>query len=170
MSVFRYKFVGVCQDDLIKKVPGTPSLGSIGPYTYVDVTATDQADLDTYMNSLGFTYVSTDPTNTPEDQASLTHETLRQLIHFIDNGPAEGFASGAYRENTGTVFPTAITWYDQAGVGKKKIVEKLITWTGAFPTTIAWKVYDASETLLATVSDSISYSGPFETHRTRTIS
>lgn len=101
-----------------------------------------------------------------EDQ----HKALRQLIHFIDNGPAESFTSGAYRETTGTVFPTAIIWYDKSGAGKKKIVEKLITWTGAFPTTIAWKVYDVSEVLLATVSDVISYSGPFETSRTRTIS
>jgi hypothetical protein len=92
------------------------------------------------------------------------------LIHFISSGPAEGFASGAYREITGTVFPTAIVWYDQAGVGKKKIVEKGIAWTGAFPTTITWKVYDASEGLLATVVDAISYAGAFETHRTRTIS
>lgn len=110
--------------------------------------------------------LTSDPSNLTAD----SHKTLRQLIHFIDNGPAEGFASGAYREMTGTVFPTAITWYDKVGVGKKKIVEKLVTWTGAFPTTIAWKIYDSSETLLATVSDAISYSGPFETSRTRTIS
>ena len=97
------------------------------------------------------------------------HKALRQLIHFIDNGPAEGFASGAYREMTGTTFPSAITWYDKAGVGKKKIVEKLLTYTGAFPTTIVWKMYDATETLLATVTDTISYSGAFETSRTRSI-
>lgn len=98
------------------------------------------------------------------------HKVLRQLIHFIDGGPAEGFTSGAYREVTGTVFPSAIIWYDQAGAGKKKIVEKTIGYTGAFPTTVTWKVYDAAETLLATVSDAITYSGPFETSRTRTIS
>ncbi len=97
------------------------------------------------------------------------HKTLRQLIHFIDNGPAEGFTSGAYREMTGTVFPTAIIWYDQAGPGKKKIVEKLITYSGPFPSVVVWKVYDASEVLLATVSDTISYNGPFETSRLRTI-
>jgi hypothetical protein len=97
------------------------------------------------------------------------HKALRQLIHFIDNGPAESFASGAYREMTGTVFPTAIIWYDKAGAGKKKIVEKLLSYTGAFPITATWKVYDASETLLATVIDTISYSGAFETSRLRSI-
>jgi hypothetical protein len=98
------------------------------------------------------------------------HKALRHLIHFISSGPAEGFASGAYQETTGTVFPTAVIWYDKAGVGKKKIVEKTIAWTGVNPTTITWKIYDAAETLLATVTDTVSYSGVFETSRTRAIS
>ena len=97
------------------------------------------------------------------------HRILRQLVHFVDNGPSEGFDSGAYRETTGTIFPTAIVWYDKSGEGKKKIIEKLITWTGVNPTTIVYKIYDATETLLATASDAISYSGVFETSRTRTI-
>ena len=97
------------------------------------------------------------------------HKTLRQLIHFIDNGPAEGFASGAYREMTGTVFPTAIVWYDDA-TKVKKLVEKLLTYSGAFPTQIQWKMYGTDgTTVLATVTDAISYTGPFETSRTRTI-
>lgn len=97
---------------------------------------------------------------------NLQVESLRKLIHFIDGGPAEGFLTGAYRQTTGTVFPTAIVWYD---VDNKKIVEKLITWTGANPTTITWKVYDNTETLTLTVTDTISYSNVFETSRTRTI-
>lgn len=97
------------------------------------------------------------------------HKILRQLIHFIDNGPAEGFTSGAYRETTGTVFPTQILWWESSSK-LKKIVEKNITWTGANPTTIEWKIYDTDgSTVLATVSDAISYSGVFETSRTRTI-
>lgn len=101
--------------------------------------------------------------------AGAGHSTLRQLIHFIDNGPAEGFASGAYREMTGTVFPSSIIWYVDA-TKADKIVEKNITYTGAFPTTIEWKMYDTDgSTVLATVTDTISYSGPFETDRTRAI-
>ena len=97
------------------------------------------------------------------------HEAVRQLIHFIDNGPAESFASGAYRETTGTTLPTAVVWYDKIGAGRKKIVEKLVTWTGALASPIVWKIYDSSETLLATVTDTITYSGAFETSRLRTI-
>jgi len=97
------------------------------------------------------------------------HRTVRQLIHFIDNGPAEGFATGAYRELTGTVFPTAIIWWESSAK-LKKIVEKGITWTGVSPTVIVWKIYDTDgSTVLATVTDTISYSGIFESSRTRAI-
>lgn len=100
-----------------------------------------------------------------------SHKILRQLIHFIDDGPAEGFATGAYREITALSlpFPTAIIWYDDA-TKAKKIVERLITWTGVKVTTDVWKVYNTDgSSVLATVSDAISYSGIFEQNRTRTI-
>lgn len=97
------------------------------------------------------------------------HRTLRQLIHFISEGPAEGFATGAYKEITGTVFPTAVVWYESA-TKAKKIVERLITWTGANATTDQWKIYDIDgTTVLWIVTDTISYTGPFETSRTRAI-
>ena len=97
------------------------------------------------------------------------HEVLRQLIHFIEDGPAEGFASGAYRETTGTVKPTSIIWYAD-NTKADKIVEKTLTWTGVNATTIQWKMYDTDgSTVLATVTDAITYSGIFETSRTRTI-
>jgi hypothetical protein len=97
------------------------------------------------------------------------HKTLRQLIHFIDDGPAEGFASGAYKETTGTVFPTAEIWYESVAKAKK-IVSLDTTWAGATITQEQWKVYDTDgSTVLATVTDAISYSGVFETSRTRTI-
>lgn len=97
------------------------------------------------------------------------HKVLRQLIHFIDEGPAEGFASGAYKETTPTgPFPTSIIWWASAAK-LVKIVELAVTYTGAFPTTMVWKVYDAAGVLLATVSDAITYSGAFESSRTRTI-
>lgn len=98
------------------------------------------------------------------------HKTLRQLIHFIDSGPAEGFASGAYREVTGTIFPTAIIWYTD-GTKAEKIVELNITWSGVVVSQMEWKVWDTGspQSVIATVTDAISYSGVFETSRTRTI-
>jgi hypothetical protein len=98
---------------------------------------------------------------------SENHEAIRQLIHFIDDGPTTG--DTLRRETTGTVFPTAIVWYHTVDVTEVKLVEKLITWTGVNPTTIVWKLYDDSETLLVTITDTISYTDVFETGRTRVI-
>jgi hypothetical protein len=96
------------------------------------------------------------------------HRNLLQLIHFIDEGPAEGFVTGATKTVTGTVFPTSVIW---RRADTTKLVEQTITWSGIVPTTIEWKMYDTNgTTVLATVSDAVSYSGPFETGRTRTIS
>jgi len=98
------------------------------------------------------------------------HRSLRQLIHFIDEGPALGFASGATKTITppGDPFPTQVTWRDSLG---NKLVEKTLTRNSMqFPTTIQWVMYDTDgATPLETVTDTISYFGPFETGRTRTI-
>lgn len=95
------------------------------------------------------------------------HKTLLQLIHFIDEGPAEGFATGATKTVTGSVFPTQVLW---KRADATKLVEKNTTWTGVNPTAIEWKMYAADgTTVLVTVTDAISYSGVFETGRTRSI-
>lgn len=95
------------------------------------------------------------------------HKTLLQLIHFIDEGPAEGFATGATKTVTGGAFPTSILW---KRADATNLVEQLVTWTGTLPTTVQWKMYGTDGiTVLATVTDTISYSGPFETGRTRSI-
>jgi len=100
------------------------------------------------------------------------HRVLRQLIHFIEDGPAEGFASGAYKETLPAAdpFPTSFIWWESAAK-LKKIVEEIVTYNAN--KTIAtdqWKVYDTDgSTVLATVTDTISYSSIFEVSRTRTI-
>lgn len=105
------------------------------------------------------------------------HKAIRQLIHFIGEGPAEGFTSGAYKEQlpTGSVFPTSIIWWESSSK-LKKIVEKTITRSGGgatnvFPTPVVWKIYDTDgTTVLATVSDALTYSGVAVSTVTRTIS
>ncbi len=99
------------------------------------------------------------------------HRVLRQLIHFIDDGPATGFASGAYKETTPTgPFPTSEIWWESSAK-LKKIVSLDTTWTGPRITQEVWKVYATDgSTVLATVTDVVAYSGVFETSRTRTIS
>jgi hypothetical protein len=103
------------------------------------------------------------------------HKTLRHLIHFIDEGPGDGFASGATKTVTGGLFPTSILWRDSAG---NKLVEKLIersagSATNLKPTPIKWKIYDgagdAPGNVLFTISDAITYTGVSESGRIRTI-
>lgn len=104
---------------------------------------------------------------------TLTHRAIRQLIHFIEDGPAEGFATGAYCENlpAGDPFPTSITWWTSSAK-TSMIVEELITYNANNTVdTDTWHIYDTDgTTLLGTVVDTISYSGVFETSRTRVIS
>lgn len=97
------------------------------------------------------------------------HDAIRQLIHFIDDGPGTGFASGAYKETTPAgPFPTSEIWWTSSGK-THKIVSLDTTWTGAKITQEVWKVYAADGvTVLATITDAIAYSGFFETSRTRT--
>lgn len=122
-----------------------------------------------YVTGLGFRFFE-EGVETGLSGSGITsgqHEVLLQLIHFIDNGPAEGFTTGATRTTTGTTFPSQILWKRSDNT---KLVEKNLTYTGAFPTTIQWKIYAADgTTVLATVTDTISYTGAFETSRTRAI-
>jgi len=101
------------------------------------------------------------------------HRTLRQLIHFIESGgPAEGFATGAYRETLPAAdpFPTSIIWWE-SNAKLKKIVELTLSYNANKTTsTEVWEMYDTDgSTVLATVTDTMSYTTVFETSRTRTI-
>ena len=97
------------------------------------------------------------------------HAALRQLIHFLYDGPGAGFTSGAYKETTyTTVFPTLEVWYED-NTKAKKILQLAILYTGVVPTTETWTIYDTDgATPLVTLTDSITYSGVFEQTRTRT--
>jgi len=101
------------------------------------------------------------------------HKALRDIIHFIDGGPGDGFASGAYREilPVGSPFPTSVTWYESAAK-TDKIVSKDISYptTKVKPTPVVWRMYDNDgSTVLVTVQDDVTYSGAFEHYRLRTI-
>ena len=100
------------------------------------------------------------------------HQTLRHLIHFIDEGPGDGFDSGAFKKTipAGSMFPVSIIWYTDV-TQTKKIIEQNIVWTGIVPITITWQVYKIDGITVAhTVSDSMNYANNiFESTRTRTI-
>ena len=102
-----------------------------------------------------------------------THEGIRQLIHFIDCGPAGGFASGAFKEvlPLGNPFPTSEIWYTSAAKTEKIVELSVVRGSGQKPITETWEMYDTDgTTVIETVVDNIDYSGPFEVSRTRSIS
>lgn len=128
-----------------------------------------------YVTGVGFRFfeegVEKGLTGTGISEAQ--HRTLLQLIHFIDEGPAEGFTSGATKTVTGGFFPTLIEWKRQDAT---LLLEKIITRSGGGatlikPTPVVWKIYDTDgSTVLATISDAVAYSGVAEVSRVRTIS
>jgi hypothetical protein len=139
----------------------------------LDTTVNASVDGEFRYNGVRFSFKDAtgefDPRTGGSGITEAQHKVLRQLIHFIDDGPAEGFTSGAYKETTGTIFPTSEVWYESSSK-LNKIVSLDTTWTGAVPTTEVWKVYDTDgSTVLATVTDTVSHSGIFETSRIRTI-
>lgn len=95
---------------------------------------------------------------------------LRDLITFIDEGPACGFASGYKEQGPAGPFPTQSIWYTDAGK-TNKIVQLTVVWSGSVTTSREWKAYrDDGVTVDCTVTDTISYvNSIFETSRTRTI-
>ena len=99
-----------------------------------------------------------------------SHRTLRHLIHFIDDGPGDGFTSGAYREVIDpSPTPSGMVWWESSSK-LKKLVSLDLTWTANRVIEEEWKIYDTDgSSVLATVTDTINYTGVFETDRTRTI-
>lgn len=97
------------------------------------------------------------------------HAALRQLIHFLDDGPGAGFASGAYKQTaySGALITQEIWWEDNTLT--QKIVQLDVTYTGSLPTTEVWQMFDTDGiTVLVTLTDVITYNGGLEITRTRT--
>ena len=96
------------------------------------------------------------------------HNAFRSLIHFIDSGPADGFVSGAFRETIGGAFWTSRIWWESSAKVEKIVELTLTRNANQTPNIEAWQMYDTDGfTVLATVTDTIAYSGVFETSRTR---
>ena len=102
------------------------------------------------------------------------HKALRQLIHFVEtNSPGDGFGSGPYYSETlpaADPFPTSETWWETSSK-----TNKICRWEGTYNAnktfaTEKWIVYKSDGTNpAADATDTISYSGVFETSRSRAI-
>jgi hypothetical protein len=98
-----------------------------------------------------------------------THQILRQLIHFIDDGPGQGFPSGTTKQVYGKPFPSGVIWYTDA-TRTEKLLEKVIYPPLNRPTAITWNLYATGGTLVAQMmTDHIVYTGAFEAWRIRSL-
>ncbi len=89
------------------------------------------------------------------------HKALRQLIHFIDEGPTSGFASGAHKTveySPGTSFVSKTIWWTSSGQ-TNKIVEKTIARNAnKTPATVTWQMYSSDgTTVVETAVDTYAY-------------
>lgn len=132
------------------------------------------APVGTYQ-ALGERITNVGDATGPTDALNVqSHDALRKLIHLADGvgGPFEGFTSGAYREvlPAADPFPTSVVWWTD-NTKTSKICDKTTTYNpNKTPATIQYRAYDTDGvTVLATVTDTMTYSGVFELSRTRTI-
>jgi hypothetical protein len=127
--------------------------GTQKAYVLVDPTSGSAVWKDVTSSSVGLS---------PDD-----HKTLRQLIHFINEGPGDGFYSNPFRETAGGNFPTRITWWSDSNK-TLRLFQTEITRSGIYPVTQNYKIYTSDGlTEIKRATDSIFYQGAFEVARSR---
>jgi hypothetical protein len=128
-----------------------------------------------YVAGVGFQFYEEGTLRTLSSSLGISsndHQSLRQLIHFIDDGPTIGFPDGTFKETLplGNPFPTLEIWWESA-VKLKKIVQLEVTRSlGQLPVIEKWKMFDSNgSTVIEQVTDTITYSGVIETFRSRSL-
>lgn len=97
-----------------------------------------------------------------------SHNALLDVIHFLTDGPGDGWASAAVSVDSyaGPLLSSTI-WYADNTLAKK-IVGYSYTYSGPLIATSKVTLYAADgSTIVRTVTDTYTYSGPLRTQRTR---
>ncbi len=129
------------------------------------ISGTQQAYI--LVDSMSGSAVWKDSTAAASGISEISHKSLRQLIHFINEGPGDGFYSNPFREISGGAFPDRITWWSDSNK-TLRLFQTEITRSGIYPVTESYKMYAANGvTVLASATDLISYQGAFEVARSR---
>lgn len=102
--------------------------------------------------------------------SSQDHKTFRHLIHFINEGPGDGFYANPFREiesDTSGKFTKRETWWSDSNK-TIRLYQTEVTRSGIYPMTQKYKMYASDGiTILNQAVDVISYQGAFETARSR---
>lgn len=98
------------------------------------------------------------------------HETLQELIHLADDDGPRGaeWPNNLVYDIEPVPFPLYTIWWTDSG-RTKKIVDQVITRNSRkLPVTVQWRAYATDGvTVVESYTDTITYTGVFETSRTR---
>ena len=135
---------------------GNPTVPGVVRWTGTDVVIYINGEVKSLITGSGMS----------EEQ----HKVLRQLIHFLESGPGDGFGSTPYRETTWSgVKQTAEVWYTDSGK-TNKVVELVWTYSGVKITGETTRVYKSDGTSPgAEAVVTVTYSGIMEINRSRAI-
>ena len=99
-----------------------------------------------------------------------SHQALLDIIHFLDDGPGDGWPSGAVRVRNNTApNGTGWVWYTSTAL-TARIIDLTITYAAGsiVPATKVWRLYAANgTTVVRTVTDTLTYVGPILTQKQR---
>lgn len=99
-----------------------------------------------------------------------SHNRLADIIHFLPEGPGDGWASGAVCvEGFAGPLQVSSTWYTDA-TQTKRIISVAWTYTGPLVSTAKWTLFSPADgvTIARTLTDSYTFNGPLLQTRTRT--
>ena len=103
--------------------------------------------------------------------ASASHQALIDIMHFLDDGPGDGWASGAYRVRQGVApNPGGWIWYTSSAM-TKRIISVTYTYPvgSILPSSKQWLLYASDgATVARTLTDAMTWSGALLTNTTRT--
>ncbi len=157
--------------------PYSNPTGSVAPTIFDDVTKGYDKGSTWIVSSSQRAYILVDQTSGSAVWKDITsassgissddHKSLRQLIHFIDEGPGDGFYNNPFREVVGGLFPNRVTWWSDSNK-TVRLFQTEITRSGIYPVTQNYKLYATDGfSILATATDTIFYQGAFEMARSR---
>lgn len=99
-----------------------------------------------------------------------SHAGLFDIIHFLTDGPGDGWPSGVYcQEQYNGLLLTRATWYTSSAM-TTPIVQRTYTYNGLLVATDTVTLYSAAGTAVRVCQDVYSYAGIQRTGRTRTFS
>lgn len=97
-----------------------------------------------------------------------SHNAIKDPIHFLHDGPGDGWPSGAFCQKTYTgMLLRQSTWYTTSAM-TVPIVSRAYTYNGLLVATETLTLYSASGAAVRTVVDTYSYSGIYRISCART--